>query len=309
MELEKLLSAYLEIKRGEGLKRKTVVMYESHIGRFLCSLPPQRRTLELLTVSDVARFLIAEEERGMSIGTRRARHRSLDIWFNWISDQDSYGNPSNLMRRSDGRLKLKPPRKAKHKPRRANLDDLKTVIDSISLSDWIGLRDRSMLLLALDSGLRIGELCALEISDVDIAERTVHVHHGKNDKERKVPFTAATATALALYLMARPGVEPSLDYADCLFLSSYTAFDVGVRGAFGVSGAQQRLRSICKDIGVSHINWHSIRHLFGTKAINNGLRAETVSLLMGHSDVAFTLRIYAELLPETARVEYNQKWK
>lgn len=309
MELSKLLAAYLEIKRGEGLKAKTVVMYQSHISRFIESLPNHRRQLQSLAVADIARFIISEEERGMSINTRRARHRAIDVWLNWISDQDEYGNPPNLLRRSDGRLKLKPPRKPKHKPRRANLDDLKTVIASISLSDWIGLRDRVMLLLALDSGLRVGELCALEIYDVDIVERTVHVHHGKGDKERQVPFTTATATAIALYLMARPAIDPSLDYADRLFLSSYTAFDVGVRGPFGVSGAQQRLRNICKDVGVNHINWHSIRHLFGTKAINDGLRAETVSLLMGHSDVAFTRRTYAELLPETARAEYNQKWK
>lgn len=308
MELSDLLAAFLAIKRGEGLKPKTVVMYESHINRFIASLPCRRRQLPAVTVADIAAFLIAEEKRGMSIGTRRARHRALDIWFNWISDQDEYGNPPNKLRRLDGRLRLRPPRKAKHKPRRANLDALKRVVDSISMSVWIGLRDRAMLLLALDSGLRIGELCALEIADVDILERTVHVQHGKGDKERMALFTAGTATALALYLMARPAVNPQRKHANHLFLSAFVALDIGARGALSVTGAQQRLRAHCKSANVGHINWHSIRHLFGTKAINDGLRMETISLLMGHSDVAFTRRIYAELLPATAMAEYNQKW-
>lgn len=309
MQLSQLLADYIEIKRGEGLKPKTIVMYESHISRFISSLPVQRRLFSSVTVSDVAGFLISEEERGMSVTTRRARHRSLDIWFNWISDQDKLGNPANPLRRVDGRLRLKPPRKPKHKPRRADITDLKRVIASIPTSDWIGLRDRAMLLLALDSGLRIGELLALEIPDVDIAARTVHVHHGKGDKERLVPFTDGTATAVALYLLARPFVDADLDYANRLFLSAYVALGITVRGALTVTGAQQKLEDYCNKAGVGRINWHSIRHLFGTKAINDGLRAETVSLLMGHSDVAFTRRVYAELLPASAVAEYNQKWK
>lgn len=309
MLLSDLLDQYLSIKKGEGLKSHTITMYRDHLARFIASLPLGRRNLASVSVADVAAFLVAEEERGMGVITRRARHRALDIWFSWISDQDEFGNPPNLLRRADGRLRLKPPKKPKHQPRRANLDDLRRVIASISLGDWLGLRDRAMLLVALDCGLRIAELCALEIADIDIAGRTVHVHQGKGDKERMIPFTAGTATALALYLMARPAVDVRYEYCNHLFLSGYMAVEIGVRGALSVTGAQQRLQKACRAAGVAHINWHSIRHLFGAKAINDGIRAETVSLLMGHSDVSFTLRIYAGLLPETARSEYNQKWK
>ena len=307
--LPELLESYLQIKLGEGLKPHTIKMYRDHIARFITFLPAHRRNLESVVVADVAAFLVAEEARGMSVITRSARHRALDIWFSWVSDQDYLGNPANLMRRADGRLRLKPPKKPKHKPRRANTDDLKRVIDSIPLSSWVGLRDRAMLLLALDSGLRIGELIALEIPDIDITKRTVHVHGGKGDKERLGLFTLGTATALALYLMSRPVVDASEIYCNRLFLSSFTALDVGVRGALSVTGAQQRLRKLCLDCGVKSINWHSVRHLFGTKAINDGMRVEVVSLLMGHSDVSFTRRIYAELLPATAIGEYNEKWK
>ena len=309
MQLSDLLEAYLEIKRGEGLRKQTLTMYRQHISRFIDSLPASRLTINKVAVADVARFISSEEERGMSINTRRARHRALDIWFNWISDQESAGKPTNLLRRADGRLRLKPPRKGKHKPRRADLDQIRHIANQIPMSDWIGLRDRAMLLLALDSGARIGEICALNVEDVNIAERTIHIHHGKGDKERMVPFTASTATALALYLMSRPNVSPNASYCNRLFLASFVAMTIGVRGALTVSGASQRLDQLCQAANIQRVNWHSIRHLFGTKAINDGLRAETVSLLMGHSDVDFTRRIYAELLPSTARAEYDRTWK
>lgn len=309
MELYKLLADYIEIKRGEGISPKTLTMYKLHISRFIASLPATHRCLSTFTIADVAAFIAAEEERGIVATTRRSEHRAIDIWLNWLSDRDEYGNPPNKLRRLDGRLKLKPPRKPKHQPRRADINDLKHVVDCIPMSEWIGLRDRAMLLLALDSGLRIGELCALDIDDIDVSKRTVHVHSGKQQKERISLFTEGTATALSLYIMARPPVPPLLDWSNHLFLSAYVALDIGPRGPLTVIGAQQRLRQHCQTANVRHINWHSIRHLFGTKAVNDGMRMEVISLLMGHADISFTRRVYAELLPASAIDEYRQKWK
>jgi integrase/recombinase XerC len=306
MDLTDLLAAYIQAKQAEKLKPNTIASYRATLRLFLASLPPGRRVLELLTVADIAAFLAAESARGMGVSTCRARHRALDVWFNWISD--IYDHP-NVMRRRDGRLRLKAPRKPRHRPRRANLDDLKTVIASIPLDNWVGLRDRAMLLLALDTGLRIAELCDLDCDDLDTGALLVTVRNGKGDKERLQPITPETAQALALYLISRPEIDPKFGYVSKLFWASYLALDQGARGPMGVNGAQKRLAKLCKEAGVNHINWHSIRHLFGTKAINDGLRAETVSLLMGHSDIAFTRRTYAELLPETVIAEYQKTWK
>lgn len=305
MDLASLLTSYLRAKNAEGLKPHSLEMYRDHIRRFLAFLPSDRLDLASVTVADVAAFLASERDRGMGVITCRARHRALDIWFNWISDNHDI---PNLMRRRDGRLKLKAPKKPRHRPRRADLADLKAVVASIPLDSWVGLRDRAMLLLALDTGLRIAEICDLYADDIDISGLIVTVRNGKGDKERLLPFTPGTATALAMYLLSRPTPPPYIGWISNLFWASYTAVDQGVRGPMGVSGAQKRLADLCKKAGVNHINWHSIRHLFGTKAINDGLRAETVSLLMGHSDIAFTRRTYAELLPETVIAEYQKQW-
>lgn len=306
MDLSDLLESYILVKTAERLKPHTISMYRAHLRLFIDSLPTCRRNLASLTVADVAAFLAAETDRGMGVITCRARHRAIDIWFNWISDSDLIPGWTNILRRRDGRLKLKAPRKPRHQPRRADLGALRAVIASIPLDNWIGLRDRAMLLLALDCGLRIGELTRLRLDDIDISAQTVTVKTAKGDKDRIVPFTPGTATALALYIMARPS---HMDYFPALFWAAYTALEFMPRGPYTISAAQKRLGVLCQVAGVPVINWHSIRHHFGTKAINDGLRAETVSLLMGHTDPAFTRRTYAELLPATAAAEYRDKWR
>lgn len=304
------LTLFLVFRRGEGLKAKTLRGYQMHIQAFIDSLPSDRRVVGAVRTADIATFQAHELER-LKIRSVRGRHRALDIFFNWLSDNDELGNPPNPMRRRDGRLKVKPPRLPKHEPRRAKLADVRQLLAMLP-GGVQGQRDHAVIQLLLDTGLRVGEAAALDMEDIDLNRKLVTVRDGKGGKFRVVPFSDDTVQALLTYLAGRPDLvfEPGqaeLPSARFLFVAFLNDFHE-IRGRLTVPGIQQLLKRRCKQFGLPHINPHSIRHLFGEKSLNDGMRLEVVSEIMGHSDPGFTKRVYAPLLSKTVQKEYELNW-
>lgn len=302
MKIQEALQLFANHKLGEGIKAKTIKNYLALAKPFIASLPSERQNIGDILPSDITNFLAHERSRGLSPVTVRGMWRTLDLFFGWCTSNRELGNPPNPMFLGPDK-KIKAIKIPKKEPRRARLEDLQRVIASIQIKGWPDLRDRALLCLLMDTGLRVGEAAALDISDIDIKQRLLLVRAGKGDKDRRVPFTEATAKALLHYWLAKPAYN-----SPAVFLSAKGGHTDAVRGRMSVTGIEQMLQRRCKAAGVSHINPHSIRHLFATRCINNGMRAETVSKLMGHWDSAFTLRTYAHLSTATIEREYAEHW-
>lgn len=313
MRLETALQNFVTFKKAEGLKLKTIIGYELHITLFIKSLSDEQAVVGQVRTQYIADFQAKELGRGMKTRTVRARHRALDMFFNWLSDNEDYGNPPSPMRRADGRFKIKPPRLPKHEPRRAKPADLGKLLHSIPTATWVNRRDRALVQLFCDTGIRVGEAASLQVADVDFVAHRLHITDGKGDKYRQVPLSEKAAAELSAYLACRPDLQlapggTGANTAEHLFVSAYT-HDGDVRGPMGVTGVQQMLKRLCRRYQIKHINPHSIRHHFGLKALNDGIRLESVSELLGHNDPGFTKRIYAPLLTETIEKEYRENWK
>lgn len=294
--LEDALALFIDFKRGELLKEGTINGYTYVIGLFVQSLPEDRRTVDRVRASDIARFLSAQRDQGIAPTTVKVRYTTLATFFNWCEGCQEIGHPPSPIGHGQ-RKAVKPPKVPKKEPRRARLEDVHRLIESIRQSSWIDLRDRAMVQLLLDTGLRVGELANLSVADVDITERLVAVRSGKRDKDRYVPFTQASALAVPAYLLSRP-----YGSVDILFCSNR-------RSRMTSRGIWRVLDRRCKSAGVQHINPHSIRHLFGLKALNDGMPLEVVSKLMGHESPDFTERVYAPYLTSTIQRIYDQFWK
>lgn len=174
------------------------------------------------------------------------------------------------------------------------------LIASIPQVNWIDLRDRAIVRLLFDTGVRAGECVGLRVSDVNVCTRFAAIRDGKGMKDRDVFFTQELVDMLSAYLVWRP---PSP--LDCLFVGAVNE-DGEVRGCLTVRGLQLMLKRRCQRAGIPHINPHSIRHLFGTRHLNNGMRLEAISHLMGHYSVEFTKRFYAEWATDALQREYDQ---
>lgn len=327
ISLTEALRRFELAKSSDGLAVKTIRDYAYYVRIFAQTVPAERAYVGQITGSDLDNFMASERKRlaeaskakaqkrgepltkqnsDANARTMRARHRALDIFFNWLEDNDDLGNPISPFRNARGK-KRKPPKLPKHEPRRAQYDDVLKILRTLPRATWLDQRDRAIVQLMLDTGLRAGEVCGLLVADVDMVRSELLVRSGKGDKDRRVPFTEKTKREVTAYLLRRPPC-PS-QWSAFLFLAAKNAWSVKTRGPLKPGGLTQLWKTLSEQANVPHINPHAVRHLFGFKLLNDGVRLETVSKLMGHADPGFTLKIYAPLLSETARQEYNAHWK
>ena len=137
------------------------------------------------------------------------------------------------------------------------------------------------MILLLNTGLRVGELCALRLSDVQMSERKgkVIVRSGKGGKQRIVPLNRQARQMLSQWLLHRPPVD-----TDALF--------VGQRNnAVSARSVQRAVGRLAQLAGLEDVTPHILRHTFAKSLINQGVSIEKVAALLGHSDLN-TTRIY-----------------
>ena len=141
----------------------------------------------------------------------------------------------------------------------------------------IGLRDRAILLLLLDTGIRVGELVKLELSDLDLAEQRLRVMHGKGNKRRVVAFGDDCKKALLRYLQGR-GLSPGR-----LFFAAGGHRNLRPDSSLQPNAVKQMLRRLGRQTGIPKVHAHRFRHTFATWAIEQGARELDVQYLLGHS--------------------------
>ncbi len=168
------------------------------------------------------------------------------------------------------------------------------------LDDPVGIRDRAVLELLYGSGLRVGELCSLDLDDIDLRHEILRVM-GKGRKERRVPMSDAARAALARYLpearaqlvSSKPGaVTPAL------FLNSR-----GTR--LGPRSVRALVTKYCRSDGLGPLTPHGLRHSFATHLLDGGADLRAVQELLGHENLA-TTQIYTHVSSERLRAVYEQ---
>ncbi|KRF17871.1 recombinase XerC [Nocardioides sp. Soil797] len=162
----------------------------------------------------------------------------------------------------------------------------------------IGIRDVAMLELLYATGMRVGELCGLDVDDLDFDRQVARVL-GKGRKERSVPFGQPAALAIKRWLdHARPKLRAE-GAGPALFL-----------GARGRRIDQRAVRTLVhkriRDVpGAPDIGPHGLRHTAATHLLEGGADLRTVQELLGHSSMA-TTQIYTHVSSERLRAAYQQ---
>jgi len=139
-------------------------------------------------------------------------------------------------------------------------------------------RDLAIIDLLASTGMRIGEMLKLNISDIDFENRECIVS-GKGNKERLAYLDAKAKVHLKEYLETRKDENPAL------FVSLDKPYN-----RLGSSGIQYRLRVLGRSIGIEKVHPHRFRRTMATRAIDKGMPIEQVQSLLGHSQIETTLR-------------------
>jgi len=162
----------------------------------------------------------------------------------------------------------------------------------------LGVRDRTVVEVLYATGLRLAELGALDLSDLDHGERELVVRHGKGDKSRVVPLTRSAYRRVMDYVeLARQHLATQHpDSALALFLNRF-----GQR--FGPVGIANALKKLGREAGLPKtIKPHMLRRTFASHLLKAGTSVRHIQTLLGHSDLN-TTAAYLELDSKELRQE------
>ena len=151
-----------------------------------------------------------------------------------------------------------------------------------------GTRDRAVLELLYAAGLRVGELVALDLGDVQLDERLLRVR-GKGRKERLVPFGRQARLALTEYLPVRAGWRRDRPAAhDALFVNR--------RGGRLSDRSVRRIldAAVSRTADLHHLHPHALRHAFATHLLEAGMDLRVIQELLGHSSLS-TTQVYTSV--------------
>ena len=175
-------------------------------------------------------------------------------------------------------------------------EEIETLTSRLNPGTVQGARNYAMVLLMLDSGLRIGEVITARLSDLDLRERRVRVM-GKGRKEREVPFGQKTARALLRYSeTARPSpVNPG----DTFLFLSVDGYPLTRNAMEGI------IRRMRKSSGVDKLHGHLFRHTFAVNYLAAGGDVETLRRILGHESLEVTKRYLSGLSSAQVRAMYD----
>lgn len=257
-----LLALFLTAKGVEGCSPKTIEYYEATLRHMDRSLAKPYTQIES---DDLRRYLNDyETERGSSKVTIDNIRRIMSSFFSWLEDEDYIvKSPVRRIRR------IKMAQVAKETLTDEELETLRDICEN--------KRDLAVIDLLASTGMRIGELVRLDITDVDLHERECVVT-GKGNKQRPVYFDARAKLHLSEYLESRN------DSNHALFVSlDSTAKRVTV------GGMELRLRKLGKKAGISRVHPHKLRRTMATHAIDKGMPIEQVQKMLGHAKIDTTM--------------------
>lgn len=176
----------------------------------------------------------------------------------------------------------------------ANLDDQDE--SAAAREHALATRDRALLELLYATGVRVSELCGLDVSDLDRSTRTLRVL-GKGDKERTVPYGTPAARAVDAWLAERPALAAA-DAGDALLL--------GARGRrIDPRAVRDVVHRAAAAADVPDLGPHGLRHSAATHVLSGGADLRSVQELLGHSSLATTQR-YTHVSAERLRSVYEQ---
>jgi integrase/recombinase XerC len=190
------------------------------------------------------------------------------------------------------------PRLDRRLPVVATRREVETLLATPDTATDIGRRDRAILEVLYSSGLRVAEICSLDVGDIDFKSRELRVV-GKGDKERIALLGKPAVMALTEYVQRTREELATRQSQTALFLNRYG-------GRLSTRSVERLVKRYALQAGLdSKFHTHTLRHSFATHLLDGGADLRVVQDLMGHSSPA-TTQIYTYVSTEQARKVYLQ---
>ncbi len=198
---------------------------------------------------------------------------------------------------------IRTPRQSKRLPKAITIEQIERLLSAPSESDVLGRRDRAMLETLYSTGIRVSELVALDIDDLDLQSGSMRVR-GKGKKERLVPLGAHAMNAIQLYIdlaMTDPHFQAAWGEGSAnkpVYLNKHAK-------RLSSRSVRRKLDKYLRQIGLDpSISPHTLRHSFATHLLDNGADLRSVQELLGHKSLS-TTQVYTHLSTSRLRTAYD----
>lgn len=262
---ESLIKSFLSAKNVEGCSKRTISYYKSTIENLMMYMKSYSKSLRELETNDIRKYITDYTNNHSANKTTLDNiRRIISSLFSWLEEENYI---------------IKSPARRVHKIKTGKT--IKTVYSDEELEilrdNSKNIRNLAIIDILASTGMRIGELVNLKISDIDFDKRECKVL-GKGNKERIVYFDARTKIHLKEYLSTR------LDNEKSLFVSLNSP-----NNPLKISGIEIMLRALGKQLNINRVHPHKFRRTLATKAIDKGMPIEQVQVLLGHSKIDTTM--------------------
>lgn len=272
------LELFVSAKRVEGCTERTIHYYRVTIENMLdkIEVPVRRITTEILR-NYLTEYQTKNNCSKVTIDNIR---RNLSSFFSWLEDEDYI---------------IKSPIRRIHKVKTGTVVKETLSDEQIEqLRDGCHcIRDLAIIDLLYSTGMRVGELCNLDIEDINFNERECIVY-GKGNKERRVYFDAKAKLHLKRYL------EQRNDSNSALFVSLDMPAD-----RLSIHAVEHRLRMLGRELNINKVHPHKFRRSMATKAIDKGMPIEQVQKLLGHQQIDTTMH-YAMVNQQNVKMGHRK---
>lgn len=280
---------YLTVERG--LAQNTIISYALDLKQFK-NFCHRRHVVQVSQVERniVLNYLLELKKTGRSPATISRHMAALKAFCRFLVDEQLLDK--------DPTANLESPGLPKKLPGVLSQEEIDLLLEQPRVGNTAGLRDKAMLELMYATGMRVSELLALDLDQVDCEQGYVRCL-GKGSKERIIPVGKIAINFLSAYLgRGRPKILAGKK-ASALFLN--------MRGQrLTRQGFWKIIKKYALDAGITKtITPHTLRHSFATHLLENGADLRALQEMLGHADIA-TTQIYTHLTQSKLREVYNK---
>ncbi|MHC4259152.1 MAG: site-specific tyrosine recombinase/integron integrase [Planctomycetota bacterium] len=261
----------LQLWQRRPILKAVATQTDTKVDQLLLSADPNtvRAYLAFLNEKQYSRATVARK-----LGTLRSFYKFL-VKRNKLSS-----NPLMVIRT---------PKQEKKLPRYLEYEEVKKLLETPPMDNWLGARDRAILETLYSTGMRVSELVGLNMEDVDFLGEVVRVR-GKGKKERIAPISSSALQVIQHYIEyrnKRAQSNPNFD-SKVLFVNKH-----GKR--LSTRSVRRKMDKYLKMAGLdTGISPHTLRHSFATHMLNKGADLRSVQELLGHQSLS-TTQIYTHL--------------
>lgn len=283
------------LKYEKNYSEKTIESYTEDIKKFYDYITKKNLNPLKINTMAIRGFLSDERMKNISKRTLKRRLSGLRRFYDFL-EKNKYVkyNPFIAMTSPKAEIKY---------PSVLFVEQITQLLEeNAKRQDELMIRDQAILELLYDSGVRGSELVNIDISDIDIRNRSIKIF-GKGSKERIVVFSESCQNAIKKYYNElRPKLlykSKEEDIPSALFLNNQG-------GKLTLRGLEYILKQITVKIGIPlDLHPHILRHSFATNLLENGADLRTIQEMLGHASIS-TTQIYTHVTTDAMKKEYMQ---